>query len=161
MPMAVAMVPPCTAYPWGLRRRLRSALRESRHNEPFLRGLNDPDDDPEDSMKCFSALMALCLAACGAADRRHPPSDREEGPRKVERDYGKPAAEVWRAARAAIEEMELTIDDDRHDQLGGRIVARRASGDRLTVDVVSLDEHRTKVVVEVDPGNGNLASMVH
>jgi len=113
-------------------------------------------------MKTLSvSLMALCLAACGAADRKHSSGDRNEDPRKVERDYGKPAAEVWRAALAVMEALELTIDDDRHDQLGGRIVARRASGDRLLVDVRSLDEHRSKVVVDVDPGNGNLATTVH
>lgn len=113
-------------------------------------------------MKCLGvSLMTLCLAACGAPHRKPSPPDRDEGPRKVDRDYGKPAAEVWRAALAVMEALELTVDDDRHDKLGGRIVARRASGDRLTVDVVSLDEHRSKVVVEADPGNGNLATTVH
>lgn len=112
-------------------------------------------------MKFLSAsLMVLSFSACGAPNRMHSSSDREQGPRRVERDYGKPAADVWRAAVTALEAMDLMLDDDRRDPPGGRIVARRASGDRLTVDVVSLDEHRSKVVVELDPGTGNLATMV-
>jgi len=120
-------------------------------------------DDPEVAMKCLIvSLMAAALAACGSPHPKHSSgTDPEAGPRKVERDYAKPVAEVWRAARAALEDLQLTLDDDRHDQLGGTIVARRATGDRLTVEVAGLDEHRSRVVVQVDPGTETLAITVH
>jgi len=113
-------------------------------------------------MKCLAvSLLAFCLAACEGGRRKPSSPEGDALPQRVERDYAKSAADVWHAALGAMEALELDVDDDRHDKLGGRLVGRRTSGDRLTVDVVGLGERRTRVVAQVDSGNGSFATMVH
>ena len=110
---------------------------------------------------CCSLSFAL-LAACHTTDRRGVRvNERNDGPRSVERVYARPPSEVCSAAISAAEKMEMRIDDDRHDRLGGTIVARRANGDRLVINVEGIDDGRTRAQVEVDPGNGDLAGRMH
>jgi len=113
-------------------------------------------------MKRFTPCLLLLLAACARSDR-HPSRspDPQEGPRILDREYGRPVAEVWKAALQAVEALELQIDDDRHDQTGGTLVARSGTGDRLAIEVTATGERRSKVVVRADPGLGNLASTIH
>jgi predicted hotdog family 3-hydroxylacyl-ACP dehydratase len=113
--------------------------------------------------RLISCSLALTLlAACHTTDRRGVRvNDRDDGPRSVERVYARPAPEVCDAAISAAQKLLLTIDDDRHDRLGGTIVARRANGDRVVMEVTSLDDSRVRVQVQVDPGNGDLAARMH
>jgi hypothetical protein len=114
-------------------------------------------------MKSVAACMFLALlAACGTSVRMHSrSSDPGETPRILDREYGRSAAEVCQAVQAALEALEFRIDDDRHGQLGGTLIARRGTGDRITVEVTGIDEYRSRVVVRADPGSGTLASAIH
>src|SRR5579862_4601413 len=114
-------------------------------------------------MKSVAACVFLTLfAACAASPRKHSrSSDPGETLRVVDRDYGRPAAEVCQAAQAVLEALEFRIDDDRQGQRGGTLIARRGTGDRITVEVTAIDEYRSRVVVRVDPGTGTFASAIH
>lgn len=110
----------------------------------------------------FCSLTLLLLAACHSTDRRGVRvNDAQEAQRDVTRVYARPASEVCDAAISAVKKMELRIDDDRHDRLGGTIVARRANGDRLVITVEGIDETSSRVRIQVDPNNGNLATQLH
>jgi hypothetical protein len=72
---------------------------------------------------------ALVLAACGSPNATPgTSSDQAVTPEPVERQYGKPADEVWDATLSAMKSIDLRIDVDRHDDLGSEIIARRSDG---------------------------------
>lgn len=117
-------------------------------------------------MKALSllAVLALSLAACSNNDS---PSDSAmnrgdlgTGVNTVSRKYPKPASEMWDAAVSATKSFDLTIDSDRHDKMGGEVLAHRASGERVSVKVRSLDQANSEVAVRVEPGNKNMANLI-
>lgn len=116
-------------------------------------------------MKATTAVLTsllLALGACGGSEKGGAMSNQDLGTgiNTVDRRYAKPAAEVWDAAIAATKSFDLKIDDDRHDKMGGEIVARRASGERVNVKVRSIDAQNTDVSVRIEPGNKNMATMM-
>lgn len=78
----------------------------------------------------------------------------------VERKYRKPAPEVWEAVTRAIRELDLTIQTNKHDALGGEMTARRATGEQIKVTAKSLDAETTQVKVTVGEGDPDLAAIV-
>jgi hypothetical protein len=111
----------------------------------------------------FAAALALtgCSGSSEPSDSAASRNDLGTGANTVTRKYSKPAADVWDAAESTVKSYNLSIESDRHDQMGGEIVAHRASGERVTVNVRSVDDRNTDAVVRVDPGNRNLANLIH
>ena len=109
------------------------------------------------------AALALALAACSGGDRTSAAkqSDLGTGLNTVDRQYGKSASDTWDAAASAVKSSGLKIESDRHDGMGGEIEARRANGEQVFVRVRSLDEKNSDVSVRVEPGNRNMAEMLH
>jgi translation initiation factor 1 (eIF-1/SUI1) len=112
-----------------------------------------------------SCLVALtvAMAACssddkGSASRQ---SDLGTGINTVDRKYVKSASDTWDAATSAVKSYDFTIESDKHDSMGGELKARRANGEKVVVRVRSLDEKNSDVSVRVDPGNRNMAEMIH
>ncbi len=104
----------------------------------------------------------IVLAACGGAPETPGTSSDRSGPvEPVERLYGKPADEVWNATLAAMKSFDLKIDVDRHDDLGGEIIARRADGRRVTANLASVDKTATKVAIRADRTSPEAASQLH
>ena len=97
--------------------------------------------------------MALALAACREADLG-------TGMNTVTRHYSKPSAEVWKAAMKSSQGADLKIVGDRHDAMGGELVARRAAGGEVRIDVKSLSETQTRVTARVGEGDVDLATML-
>ncbi len=104
-------------------------------------------------------LAVIAPAILAVAGCRH--TDLGFRTNTVAREYGKPVAETWTAAAGAVEKLELKTEKDPHDALGGEILARRADGARVTVNVRSVDAKVTRVMVYVEPGNVDLANIVH
>lgn len=94
------------------------------------------------------------LAACHA-------HDLGSGVNTVEREYARPASDVWKAAVKSIESAGLKVLSDPADQFGGDLVARRPNGNEVRVRVKSLDEARSRVSVRVEPGDRDLARQLH
>jgi len=69
--------------------------------------------------------------------------------RELEVIYGIPLADVWPRALAAIESLQLHIDVQRIDGLGGEIQARRPDGTKVHVDLKPTGDHSTSVSVRV------------
>ena len=69
--------------------------------------------------------------------------------RNLEVIYGVPLADVWPRALAAIESLQLHIDRQRVDGLGGEIQARRPNGTRVRVCLKPVGDHSTSVSVRV------------
>ena len=99
----------------------------------------------------LASAAAVVLGSCGE-------TDLGTGANTVEREFSKPAHDVWKASVKSAEAMDLAISIDRHDEFGGELIASRASGDRVHVWVKSLDEKRSQVSVRVDPGDRALAT---
>ena len=69
--------------------------------------------------------------------------------RELEVIYGIPLADVWPRALAAVESLQLHIDRQTIDGLGGEIQARRADGTSVRVYLKPTGDHSTSVSVRV------------
>lgn len=110
----------------------------------------------------FPALL-LGLTACrglGIFGTEAAPRDGEAPANAAVRRYPRSTEDVWSAVAAAMQSLDLRIESDRHDALGGELVARRASDERVVVRARSLDEASTQVTVSVGTGDRNLAEIV-
>jgi len=63
--------------------------------------------------------------------------------------YGLPLADVWPRALAAVESLQLHIDRQMIDGLGGDIESRRADGTKVWVCLKPSGDHSTNVSVRV------------
>ena len=81
--------------------------------------------------------------------------------RELEVIYGIPMADVWPRALAAVESLQLHIDHQTIDGLGGEIQARRADGTRVRVYLKPSGDHSTSVSVRVgDLGDREMSERV-
>ena len=69
--------------------------------------------------------------------------------RDLEVIYGVPLADVWPRALAAVESLQLHIDRQYIDGLGGDIQARRADGTPVLVQLTPKGAYSTSVSVRV------------
>jgi hypothetical protein len=106
------------------------------------------------SMALLSGALLLLLGACKS-------SDTKAEANSITKRYGRPATEVVSALTMALTSLDLRIEEDRHDALGGELTAVRANRDEVRVDVKSIDETSTQVSVVVGEGDRNLADIVH
>ncbi|HZE96077.1 MAG TPA: DUF3568 family protein [Planctomycetota bacterium] len=116
-------------------------------------------------MKISTALLAglaLSLGAC-SSDHNNATSkgDLGTGLNTVDRQYARSAEDTWSAALGAVKSYDLTVDSDAHDAMGGVIKAHRSAGEKVLVRVDSLDPKTSAVSVRVEPGNRNMAEMIH
>jgi len=69
--------------------------------------------------------------------------------RELEVIYGVPLADVWPRALAAVEGLQLHIDRQLIDGLGGDIEARRPDGTKVWVHLKPNGDHSTSVSVRI------------
>jgi len=106
--------------------------------------------------------LALLLAACShEGSSPSAKSDWGTGLNTIERTYSRPASDTVDAAVSSLESLELTVDRNRHDDMGGEIVARRGDRSKVTVNVTAVDKKNCKASVRVDPGDSTLATLIH
>jgi hypothetical protein len=104
-------------------------------------------------------LLAGALLAAGGCKMFDSSSKSEAN--SVVRRYSRPAPEVWSALTAALQSLELRIDEDRHDALGGDLTASRATKDTVRISVKSMDELSSQVTIAVGDGDRNMAEIIH
>jgi Protein of unknown function (DUF3568) len=81
--------------------------------------------------------------------------------RELEVIYGIPLADVWPRALAGVESLQLHIDRQTIDGLGGEIQARRADGTRVRVHLKPTGDHSTSISVRVgDLGDREMSERV-
>jgi len=109
------------------------------------------------------AALVLALAACSSSDKASSTkqSDLGTGINTIDRQYGRSASDAWDAAVAAVKTYDITVESDAHDAMGGELRAHRGSGEKVVVRVKSLDDKNSNVSVRVEPGNRNMAEMIH
>lgn len=105
------------------------------------------------TMALLSGALLL-LAACKTTDSKAEANS-------VVRKYNRPAPEVMTALTSALSSLDLRIQEDRHDALGGTLTAVRATGDTVKVNVKSIDETSAQVSVGVGEGDRNMADIIH
>jgi len=69
--------------------------------------------------------------------------------RELEVVYGVPLADMWSRTLAAVESLQLHIDRQHIDGLGGEIQARRPDGTKVEVYLKPSGDHSTSVSVRV------------
>ena len=69
--------------------------------------------------------------------------------RDLEVIYGVPLADIWPRVLAAVESLQLHIDKQHLDGLGGDIAARRADGTSVWVRLKPKGEYSTSISVQV------------
>lgn len=107
-------------------------------------------------MRRILTLPALVLGLAACHER-----DLGSGINTMDREYAKPAAETWKASVKSVEAAGLTVVSRPNDELGGDLIARRPNGDEVRVKVRSLDARRSQVSVRVEPGDRDLANLIH
>ena len=117
-------------------------------------------------MKLFVplAFAALCLAGCDREEKTKiaPAShDLGTGLNTVDRTYGRPPADLVPVVQRSLLALDLKMDSEKHDNLGGELVAVRATGQKVTVTIKGLEANRSTVSIRVAPGDRNLANLVH
>ncbi len=104
-----------------------------------------------------TAILVLSILPLGACHQ----NDLGTGANTVDRDYSKSATDASKAALQSVESAKLTVLSDKHDQMGGELVASRADGKEVRILVKSIDEKSCRVSVRVEPGDRELATMLH
>jgi hypothetical protein len=108
-------------------------------------------------MRHLSAILFFAsLAVIGACQS----NDLGSGVNTVDREFAMSADDVWQASFDAAESMGLAISRNARDKFGGELVASRANGDKVQIEVSSLDERRSTVSVRVEPGDRTLATLL-
>jgi hypothetical protein len=69
--------------------------------------------------------------------------------RELEVVYGVPLADIWPRTLAAVEGLQLHIDQQHIDGLGGDITARRADGTAVRVELRNVGDHSTGISVRI------------
>jgi uncharacterized protein DUF3568 len=98
----------------------------------------------------------LLLGACKAFD-----SGSKTEANAVTRKYARPASDVWNAVTSALQALDLRIEEDQHDALGGNLKGVRATGDEVIVKVKSIDEQSAYASVAIEEGDRNMAEIIH
>lgn len=104
--------------------------------------------------KSLCTVVAVFLASCQE-------NDLGTGANTVVRDYSKPASEAYAAALKSVEAAGLTVMSKGRDRMGGDLVACRANGSEVRIEVKSLDERTSRVSVRVGSGDRDLAKQLH
>lgn len=120
-------------------------------------------------MKRALGIVAVVLAATVGCDKvgkdmntiSPKTTDLGTGLNAVERAYDRPAGGLLDVALASLKSYDLKLETDKHDDLGGELVALRADGHKVTVKITSVDKDHSTVSVRVAPGNRDLAEMIH
>lgn len=111
---------------------------------------------------CFAALLAL--GGCSKEETaKVTPATRDLGTglNTVERVYAGVPNDLFPVVQRSLVALDLKVDSEKHDNLGGEAVAIRATGQKVTVTIKGLDTTRSNVSVRVEPGDRNLANLVH
>ena len=109
------------------------------------------------TMTGLAGALVLLLGACSAFESSSSKADANA----VVRRYSRPSTEVWNAVTSALQSLDLRIEEDQHDSLGGKLRGVRATGDEVIVKVKSLDEQNSQASVAVAEGDRNMAEIIH
>ena len=114
----------------------------------------------------FIPLIAAALAFGGCSKEetaKVTPSTRDLGTglNNVDRAYARTPSELFPVVQRSLVALDLKIESEKHDNLGGEAVAIRATGQKVTVTIKGLDTTRSNVSVRVEPGDRDLANLVH
>jgi hypothetical protein len=105
----------------------------------------------------ISMILVLSIVPLSACRE----TDLGTGTNTVDREYSKPAPEACKAALQSAESADFKVLSDKHDQLGGELVVSRGDGKEVRILVKSLDEKSSRVSVRVEPGDRDLANLMH
>jgi hypothetical protein len=97
----------------------------------------------------LAALLVL-TAGCGS-------NDAGRGVGSLDREFQKPASEVWEASVKSVGSMDLCLSSDSDDHVGGDLVATSARGQEVRIRIRSLEANRSRVSVRVEPDDRTLA----
>lgn len=119
-------------------------------------------------MRTTAWILAMAVGAGLGCDPKSDPklsapkkTDLGTGLNAVEKTYARSSNDLVEIVANALRSFDLTVESDRHDDLGGEIVARRADGSKVTAKITARTEGETDVSIRVAPGNKNLAEMIH
>ncbi|MBV8880729.1 MAG: DUF3568 family protein [Planctomycetaceae bacterium] len=109
-------------------------------------------------------IAALAVAGCDKKETaKVTPATRDLGTglNTVEKTYARAPADMVPVVQRTLQELELKIDSEKYDNLGGETVALRATGQKVTVGIKGLDSRSCGVSIRVEPGDRNLANLIH
>jgi len=89
----------------------------------------------------LAAALAAAFTGCGKSEEDLAPkkTDFGTGLNTVEKTYDATPARLFEVVSSALQSYGLTMDSDRHDDLGGEIQAHRADGSKVTAKIIARD----------------------
>ncbi|MBI2930927.1 MAG: DUF3568 family protein [Planctomycetes bacterium] len=102
------------------------------------------------------AGMVLLMAGCRGMGEK-PATEVNT----VDREYAQSTGAAWPAVVDTVKGLDLRIERDRHDELGGDLLARRGDGSEVTIIARAVDLNRTRIGVRVGSGDRSLAVLIH
>lgn len=105
-------------------------------------------------------LLVIPVAACqlfgGKSSESSPP------PGAVDRRYNKSSDDIARAAPEALREIDISVESNEHDALGGQLKAVRNTPEKepITITYKSLDPGHADVSVLVGDGDRTAATLI-
>jgi hypothetical protein len=113
---------------------------------------------------CLVALALSLPAACAGDPEEAAPAPGAEsitGALADEQRYPVPVAEAMKAAETALRSGDFKIERKRRDDCGGKIVARREDGHRVTVTIHAPERAVTEIAVYTEPADRRLVEFLH
>ncbi len=108
-------------------------------------------------------LLALGLASaggCSSNDVEEPEKAIVGGTLSDELRYEVSAADAMKAAEAALEGDDFKVERRHRDECGGKLVARREDGHRVTVTIHAPDRTSSEIAVYVVPADPGLVQAI-
>ncbi len=75
--------------------------------------------------------------------------------------YSIPIEQAWPSTLTALESLQLTVNEQHMDSLGGKIEAQRTNGTAVKVHLTPVGERSTSITVRVGRGSKPKSQRIH
>src|SRR6185295_2006389 len=106
------------------------------------------------------SIGLAAVGACSSGDVEEPSKAIVGGTLSDEQRYEVAAADAWKAAEAALEGDDFKVERRHRDECGGKLVARREDGHRVTVTIHAPDRASSEISVYVEPADPSLVQAI-
>jgi hypothetical protein len=109
---------------------------------------------------CLVVLALSLLSACSDGPKEDGSPPAVGGTLSEDLTFDVPAADAWKAVEEALEGGESKVERRHRDECGGKLVARREDGHRVTVTIHAPERRPAEIAVYVEPADRELVEAI-